>query len=65
MKKVMESDMEKNGIRVNEVEKGIMMREMEVEKIKSKGGKEWFMKSVMMKRIGEKREVVDKVVFIE
>lgn len=61
---VMARDLAPHGVRVNAVAPGIMMSEMAVAQLDRPGGADWFMNRVMMKRIGETREIVDPVVFL-
>lgn len=61
---VMARDLAPHGVRVNAVAPGIMMSEMAVAQLNRPGGADWFMNRVMMKRIGETREIVDPVVFL-
>lgn len=61
---VMARDLAPHGIRVNAVAPGIMMSEMAVAQLNRPGGADWFLNRVMMKRIGETREVVDPVAFL-
>lgn len=61
---VMARDLAPHGIRVNAVAPGIMMSQMALAQLNRPGGADWFMNRVMMKRIGETREVVDPVVFL-
>ncbi|PRX08778.1 UNVERIFIED_ORG: NAD(P)-dependent dehydrogenase (short-subunit alcohol dehydrogenase family) [Martelella mediterranea] len=61
---VMARDLAPHDIRVNAVAPGIMMSQMAVAQLNRPGGADWFMNRVMMKRIGETREVVDPVVFL-
>lgn len=61
---VMARDLAPHGIRVNAVAPGIMMSEMAVAQLNRPGGADWFLDRVLMKRIGETREVVDPVVFL-
>lgn len=61
---VMARDLAPHGIRVNAVAPGIMMSEMAVAQLNRPGGADWFLNRVLMKRIGETREVVDSVVFL-
>lgn len=61
---VMARDLAPHGIRVNAVAPGIMMSEMAVAQLNRPGGADWFMNRVLMKRIGETREIVDPVVFL-
>lgn len=61
---VMARDLAVHGVRVNAVAPGIMMSEMAVAQLNRPGGADWFLNRVMMKRIGETREVVDPVIFL-
>lgn len=61
---VLARDLAPHGVRVNAVAPGIMMSEMAVAQLNRPGGADWFMNRVMMKRIGETREIVDPVVFL-
>lgn len=61
---VMARDLAPFGIRVNAVAPGIMMSEMALAQLNRPGGADWFLNRVMMKRIGEMREIVDPVVFL-
>lgn len=61
---VMARDLAPHDVRVNAVAPGIMMSEMAVAQLNRPGGADWFMNRVMMKRIGETREIVDPVVFL-
>lgn len=61
---VMARDLACHGIRVNAVAPGIVMSEMAVAQLNRPGGADWFLNRVLMKRIGETREVVDPVVFL-
>lgn len=61
---VMARDLAPHGVRVNAVAPGIMMSEMALAQLNRPGGADWFMNRVMMKRIGETREVVDPVIFL-
>lgn len=61
---VMARDLAPHGVRVNAIAPGIMMSEMAVAQLNRPGGADWFMNRVMMKRIGETREIVDPVVFL-
>lgn len=61
---VMARDLAPHGVRVNAVAPGIMMSEMAMAQLNRPGGADWFMNRVMMKRIGETREIVDPVVFL-
>ena len=61
---VMARDLAPHGVRVNAVAPGIMMSEMAVAQLNRPGGADWFLNRVMMKRIGETREIVDPVIFL-
>lgn len=61
---VMARDLAPHDVRVNAVAPGIIMSEMAVAQLNRPGGADWFMNRVMMKRIGETREIVDPVVFL-
>ncbi|MCZ0963654.1 SDR family NAD(P)-dependent oxidoreductase [Paracoccus benzoatiresistens] len=61
---VMARDLAPHGVRVNAVAPGIVMSEMAVAQLNRPGGADWFMNRVMMKRIGETREIVDPVIFL-
>lgn len=61
---VMARDLAPHGVRVNAIAPGIVMSEMAVAQLNRPGGADWFLSRVMMKRIGETREVVDPVVFL-
>lgn len=61
---VMARDLAPHGIRVNAVAPGIVMSEMAIAQLNRPGGADWFMNRVMMRRIGETREIVDPVIFL-
>ncbi len=61
---VMARDLAPHGIRVNAVAPGIMHSEMAIAQLNRPGGADWFLNRVMLRRIGEPREVVDPVVFL-
>jgi NAD(P)-dependent dehydrogenase (short-subunit alcohol dehydrogenase family) len=61
---VMARDLAPHGIRVNAVAPGITRSEMALAQLNRPGGADWFMTRVMLKRIGEAREVVDPVIFL-
>lgn len=61
---VMARDLARHGVRVNAIAPGIIMSEMALAQLNRDGGADWFTDRVMMKRIGEAREVVDPVIFL-
>lgn len=61
---VMARDLAPHGIRVNAIAPGIIMSEMAMVQLNRPGGADWFLNRVMMKRIGETREIVDPIIFL-